>query len=122
MLTGRKLQGGKYIREKMDYMSMPIFARENSVIPTGSCDTKPDYDYCDGVTLNVFELKEDCACKVSGINGKIEFEASFTVSGNKVKVETSGRNKNYSVLLWNTGEVKNLSGAKQIEARTRRTS
>ncbi len=114
VLTGRKLQGGKYIREKMDYMSMPIFARENSVIATGSCDTKPDYDYCDGVTLNVFELKEDCVCKVSGINGKIEFEASFTVSGNKVKVETSGRNKNYSVLLWNVGEVGNLSGAKQI--------
>jgi alpha-D-xyloside xylohydrolase len=111
ILTGRKVQGGTYITENHSYMSIPLFVRENTVITTGSCDTKPDYDYCDGVTLNVFELASSTACEVSGIGGEIEFIAHFAVDGKDVQIDTQGRNSNYKVLLWNVDNISELKGA-----------
>ena len=111
ILTGGQKEGGKYIRETVGYMGIPLLARENSIVPTGSCNTKPDYDYCDGVTFNVFALMHSTGCEVAGIGGETELEAKFDVDGKSVEITTQGKNKNYSVLLWNVDEVSDVKGA-----------
>jgi alpha-D-xyloside xylohydrolase len=55
-LTGKVIEGGRWLREEHDYMSLPLMARPNSVIPIGLNDRRPDYDYADGITLHIFEL------------------------------------------------------------------
>ena len=56
LLDGRTLTGGRWIREKYDFMSLPLFARENSIIPMGSNDEKPDYDYSKGTVLRCYDV------------------------------------------------------------------
>ena len=57
LLSGETREGGRWYTEKYDYFSLPLFAREGSIIPIGADNTKPDYDYEDGVTFRIFSAK-----------------------------------------------------------------
>ena len=58
-LTGEIREGGRWYKEYYDYFSLPLFAREGSIIPMGAEDTRPDYDYEDGVIFRVFPTNEN---------------------------------------------------------------
>ena len=58
-LTGETYEGEKWYEEPCGYLSIPVFVKENSVIAVGACEEKPDYDYAKGVTLKVYQLKEN---------------------------------------------------------------
>ena len=57
LLSGETREGGRWYTEKYDYFSLPLFAREGSIIPIGADNTKPDYDFEDGVTFRIFPAK-----------------------------------------------------------------
>jgi len=54
LLTGEVAQGGRWLRETHDYMSLPLYVRPGTVLPWGARDDRPDYDYHDELTLRVF--------------------------------------------------------------------
>lgn len=54
LLTGEVVVGGRWLRETHDYMSLPLYVRPGTVLPWGSRQDRPDYDYHDGLTLRVF--------------------------------------------------------------------
>ena len=54
--TGEKYAGGRWYEKNYDYMSIPMFVRENSIIAKGSRDDCSDYDYADHVEFRVYEL------------------------------------------------------------------
>ncbi len=58
LLDGRAVTGGRWLKEKYDFMSLPLWVRENTVLPIGSCDDRPDYDYAEGLTLNLYFIKD----------------------------------------------------------------
>ena len=58
LLTGETVTGNTWRRETHGYLSLPLMARPNSVIPLGACEERPDYDYTDGVELHVFKPTE----------------------------------------------------------------
>ena len=58
LLTGETAIGDTWRRETHDYLSLPLMARPNSVIPLGACEERPDYDYTDGLELHVFEPED----------------------------------------------------------------
>ena len=54
--TGVVVDGGRWVQEQCDFLSIPAYVRPNTVLATGAHDDRPDYSYADGVTLNVYEL------------------------------------------------------------------
>ena len=58
ILTGERAVGDTWRRENHDFLSLPLMARPNSVIPMGANEERPDYDYADGLELHVFEPRE----------------------------------------------------------------
>lgn len=54
-LTGEAVQGGRWYEKKYDYLSIPMFVKENSIIAQGSRDDVPEYDYSDHVEFRVYE-------------------------------------------------------------------
>ncbi|GAE92002.1 alpha-xylosidase [Gracilibacillus boraciitolerans JCM 21714] len=48
LLTGEVVEGGKWIKEKYDYFSLPLFVRSNTILPMGTREDNPVYDYADG--------------------------------------------------------------------------
>jgi alpha-D-xyloside xylohydrolase len=58
LLTGETVQGPAWREERHDAFSLPLLVRPGSVLPWGSVEDRPDYDYADAVTLRVFAPEE----------------------------------------------------------------
>jgi len=71
-LTGQVLEGGRWRRENHGYLSLPLMVRPNSIVPVGAVDNRPDYDFPNGVTFQVFELQNGSSAKrtVPDLKGK----------------------------------------------------
>ena len=58
-LTGQVMEGGRWVREQHGFLSLPLMAREGAVVPVGTDDTRPDYDYAQDITFHVFSAPKD---------------------------------------------------------------
>jgi alpha-D-xyloside xylohydrolase len=54
LLTGDKVEGGRWVRETHGFLSLPLYVRPGAVLPWGARTDRPDYDYLDGLALRVF--------------------------------------------------------------------
>ncbi|MCR5487785.1 MAG: alpha-xylosidase [Lachnospiraceae bacterium] len=92
LLDGEILDGGRWIRRIYDYMHLPLFVRENTLLPIGSSKEVPDYDYVKDLTLRFFlpSKQGKAKARIPDLTGRIVLEAFaerkdgeilFTVSG-----------------------------------------
>ena len=96
----RVVKGGTWRTEIHDYHSLPLMVRQNSILPVGSCKTKPEYDYADGVTLYLSQFEDGGKAKIQipDIKGQIVMTAEAERKGNTIIVRTDG-GKNWSVSM-----------------------
>jgi alpha-D-xyloside xylohydrolase len=111
-LTGEVVEGPGWKQELHGFMSLPLLVRPNSVIPVGRHDDKPDYDYTDGVTLQVYELADGAVVKVAIPTLKGETSVSFEVkrTGNTITVEPKGAMRPWNVLVVGKSSAASVSG------------
>ncbi len=87
-------------------------ARPNSIIAVGNTESRPDYDFADGVELHVFELAsgKSASTVVRSKEGRPELEARverredvlyFTINGDKP----------YKLVLRGIGGIRRADGA-----------
>lgn len=61
LLTGPGSRRGRWVREKHDFLSLPLLVRPTSIIAVGSQDSRPNSGYSDGVILQVYDLADGVA-------------------------------------------------------------
>ncbi|WP_062517747.1 alpha-xylosidase [Demequina gelatinilytica] len=54
LLTGERVAGGRWLHETHGFDSMPLYVRAGAVMPRGTRDDRPDYDYLADVELVVY--------------------------------------------------------------------
>ncbi len=111
LLTNEIYDGGKWYSENYDFFSLPLFVRENTILPIGSETTRPDYDYGSGVTLHVFNLEKYAERTVYDTEGREIFKVNGERSGKKLKFTFDKLPNNAKILLRNINEVSNVKGA-----------
>ncbi|GLV14309.1 alpha-xylosidase [Alicyclobacillus hesperidum] len=79
LLTGEVVVGGSWRRERYDYFSLPLFVRENSILPFGSRVDRPDYEFADGVEFHVFQVEEDAVANFTLYGAAGDTAGSLTV-------------------------------------------
>jgi alpha-D-xyloside xylohydrolase len=111
-LTGEKVEGGRWIKEKHGYLSIPLMARPNSIIAVGNIDNKPDYDFAAGVTFHIFELAEGKTAStiVFGIDGQKKISLTAKLTGKEITIEATTAG-NWQVLLRGVSAIKSIQGA-----------
>lgn len=115
LLSGEQVQGGAWRRERYDYMSLPLYVRENSLIALGARDDRPDYDYADGVTLKLFAL-QDGATAVANVPtqaGESALRVAATRSGGSITVQAEGdaaAGGRWSLVLHGVTSVASIDG------------
>jgi alpha-D-xyloside xylohydrolase len=94
-------------------MSLPLLVRPNSVIPIGNRLDRPDYDYSDGVTLQVYQLTEgkQVSVEIPGLDGKIETKFEIRRESNKILIRRAGPEKIWNMLLVGIGSVEDTENA-----------
>jgi alpha-D-xyloside xylohydrolase len=92
LLTGEIAEGGRWFRARHNFLSLPLFVRPGTVLPLGSVDDRPDYDYADGVTFRVYELADgdEATCRVSTQTGEAGVGCSVKRIGQRFEVALSG--------------------------------
>ncbi len=58
-ITGAIIDGPKWVQETHDMMSIPLLVRPNSVLPVGHEENRPDYEYSDNMTLQLYQIAAD---------------------------------------------------------------
>jgi alpha-D-xyloside xylohydrolase len=112
LLDGEVKEGGKWYKENCDYMSIPLFAREGSIVAIGACDTDAVYDYADGVTYRVFALGDgkEAQTVVYSTDNAIESKICVQRSGNTYTIHTESQ-KPCNVELVHAGTASSVDGA-----------
>ena len=111
LLSNEVREGGAWQRDNYDFFSLPLYARENSIIPFGAVNTKPDYDYAENVTLHIFELKDKASVRICDTHGKEVLKAEAKRKDNTITVSLSTLPVGAKVLLRNIGSIKSVRGA-----------
>jgi alpha-D-xyloside xylohydrolase len=103
LLDGKVVEGPGWHREEHSFMSLPLLVRPGSVIPLGKDSERPDYAYSEGVTLQVYELKEGHTVRVAIPSQAGEVETVFTLQREKdaLQVKKQGPSGSWNILLVN---------------------
>ncbi|UOQ48347.1 alpha-xylosidase [Gracilibacillus caseinilyticus] len=116
LLTGEIVEGGTWLKEKYDYFSLPLFVRPNTIIPVGTSDTTPVYDYTEKVTFKIYQLEENQTAKRTLVNatGEVIGSVSATRSGNEINIITTGIDQAYHVEVVGSKKVSGKPGETKI--------
>jgi alpha-D-xyloside xylohydrolase len=82
MLNGDIRTGGKWYKEHHDYMSIPLYARPDSIVAFGAVDDNCEYDYADHVTYKVCCLSDGKTLTQYVADQDANKDGSITVSRN----------------------------------------
>jgi alpha-D-xyloside xylohydrolase len=95
-------------------MSLPLLVCQNSVLPIGSHSDKPDYDYGEGVTLQIFQLEDrkQISVEIPSLDGKVETRFDIRREGNVINIQRQGASKAWNVLLVGIDSVEKVESAK----------
>ncbi len=90
--TGQARTGGRWFREKHDFMSLPLFVRENSLIPSGFDDSRPDSDFHASCKVQIFQpsANEAATCVIPRPDGSIAGTVKAELVGDALSIEWSG--------------------------------
>ena len=111
LLDNRVVEGGRWLHEVHDFMSLPLMVRENTLLPIGADDQNVEYDYGKDLTLHLFALKDQARADVVDMYGNPMLTACAKNEGGSVTLTFEGRAENLSVVLRNVHQVKDLTGA-----------
>ena len=101
LLTGETLTGGTWKKETHDYFSMPLLVRPNSLLAIGACDTKPDYNYADGVTFCISPMEDGATAEtaVTDLDGETVLTAKAVRTGDNITLTVEGKSSNWQYKL-----------------------
>lgn len=97
---GKVIEGPRRVRETHDFLSLPLLVRPNSVIPVGKRTDRPDYDYSDGLTLQIYPMEDqkEVRVEIPALDGTIETTFEIKREGNLIHVHREGPAKPWRVL------------------------
>ncbi len=100
-LTKEVVEGGAWRTEQFDYLSLPLFIRENTILAIGHDDNRPDYEFATDVTFELYQLQDnhEATAFVTDINGNIKGEIKAVKQNNSIFIETTMEDLAYSLLL-----------------------
>ncbi|WP_314062369.1 alpha-xylosidase [uncultured Vagococcus sp.] len=92
-LTNEVYEGGQWHQEVHDYFSLPLLARQNSLIIEGQTDQTADYDYGKQLTVHAFEISESTSTEVYDHQGNYIGAVLITPKGTGYEVQLTGLEK-----------------------------
>ncbi|MFI9024118.1 alpha-xylosidase [Streptomyces sp. NPDC053560] len=107
LLSGERVRGPGWRRERYGFDSLPLLARPGSVLPFGSVPDSAVYDWRRDVTLRVHRLRDGdtVTTRVPAPDGTPEAVFRTRRDGSDLRVEATGAPGPWHVLLTGSGTV-----------------
>lgn len=110
LFTNHEAQGGRWHKQQHDFMSLPVYVRDNTLLALGNNDQKPDYAWHEGTQFQLFSLDEgrEALCEVPTADGTVIFTLRVKREGNTLTVEGDGRATGWTLCLRNISSVQDV--------------
>ena len=101
LLTGDRVTGPRWVRERHGFDSVPLYVRPGTVLAQGARTDRPDYDWADGVTLRLFDLPDGhrSVVTVPAVGARSAVTFVVTRAGARLHVEARGASAPWSVAV-----------------------
>jgi alpha-D-xyloside xylohydrolase len=111
-LTGEVIEGPRWVTETHGALSVSLMVRPNSILAVGSRDERPDYDYGDGVTLQVYELGDGqtATTVVPSPGGDVVGRIEAARQGGTITVTAQGKIARWELLLVGVTSIASVDG------------
>ncbi|MBC1371559.1 alpha-xylosidase [Listeria booriae] len=93
ILTEQVYDGGQWVSEHHDYMSLPLLAKENSIIVHGAEENHAEYNYAEKPTIHIYGFENDGSVANTIIyqaTGQQQATIQVQNKNNEVTVQTEG--------------------------------
>jgi alpha-D-xyloside xylohydrolase len=112
--SGEIIEGGRWRRESIDFMHVPLLVRENTVLPIGGDAEKPNWKPSDELTLQLFQIADgaDVSISVAASDGPHPVVFRCQRTGGKFVLSCDGRAKDVKVQLPSRRFVGEISNGK----------
>ncbi|MDY0972256.1 alpha-xylosidase [Siccibacter turicensis] len=110
-----ELPGSRWYRQRHDFLSLPVYVRDNTLLALGNNDQKPDYAWHQGTAFQLFHLEDgrEAICEVPGADGAVRFTLRVSRIGNQLTVRGEGDASGWSLCLRNVQRIAGTDGATQ---------
>ncbi|ELQ6107370.1 alpha-xylosidase [Cronobacter turicensis] len=107
-----ELDGGRWHKQRHDFLSLPVYVRANTLLALGNNDQKPDYAWHEGTAFQLFSLADgaEARCEVPAANGETVFTLCVKREGERLTVEGSGHATGWTLCLRNIQQVASVAG------------
>ncbi|MCU1535599.1 MAG: alpha-xylosidase [Glaciihabitans sp.] len=78
--TGEVVTGPGWRHEVHGFDTVPLYVRDGAVLPIGAREDRPDYDYLDGLTLELYAASDSSASREVTVTNPEGASATFTVT------------------------------------------
>ncbi|GDX07123.1 alpha-xylosidase [Buttiauxella sp. A111] len=114
LLTNHEAQGSRWHKQQHDFLSLPVYVRDNTLLALGNNDQKPDYAWHEGTTFQLFNLDDgrEAICEVPAADGSVIYTLKVKREGNTLTVQGDGQAKDWTLCLRNIGNVKGVKQGK----------
>ena len=115
LLTGEVVLGGSWQITQHDFFSLPLFVRPGSILPIGTCEERPDYDYAEGVTFRIYQLASGttASCQIPALDGTTSRSLTATRTEKSLSLTLEGSHAG----AWKVDLV-GIEGVKSVEGGT----
>lgn len=107
------LDGSRWYTQRHDFMSLPVYVRDNTLLALGNNEQRPDYPWHQGATFHLFALDEgrEALCEVPGENGDVIFRLHARREGGVISVSSEGDAQGWALCLRNIPHISAVEGA-----------
>jgi alpha-D-xyloside xylohydrolase len=114
--TNQVVEGGQWRHETLDFMRVPLFVRENTILPIGADEEQPQWRLNDPLTLHLFHVADgaDLTLRVATSDGAGEAVFNCRRAGDKLAITSDGRAKSVRLMLRSTRAVEKVTGGKVL--------
>ncbi|WMY74666.1 alpha-xylosidase [Buttiauxella selenatireducens] len=114
LLTNHEAQGSRWHKQQHDFLSLPVYVRDNTLLALGNNDQKPDYAWHEGTAFQLFNLDDgrEAICEVPAADGSVIYTLKVKREGNTLMVQGDGQAKDWTLCLRNIGNVKGVKQGK----------
>jgi alpha-D-xyloside xylohydrolase len=114
--SGKLIEGGRWRKETLDFMHMPLFARENSIVPMSADEQQPRWALSDELILNLFQIAGGADLMLSVPASDSDEITSFSCrrSGERIVLCNDGRAKRVKIVLRSVDSIGKVINGKVL--------
>ena len=114
LLTGETVRGGGWRRQAYDYFHLPLFVRDNALMPVGNSADSPEYDYTHDLTIHAYSLKKDVPAEITifSANAERRLRAQAVLKSDGLRIAIDTGFLNLRIALHGSGLYTSADGAK----------